>query len=221
MVGPAPNRPRTDAGEILEVPSGWALLPPGDAGLTRRVKAAGPSWTVREKRGRKLFSRGLWAPAAHIDAARDALALERADPRYGLRLAAGRRRREGAQAEYVIEFGAAVFAFLGFAPAYRALARELADAVTRHAAAVGSGTVARTERIPVERRAEAAVIAWLRHQSTEYDDLKIPRIKGMRREVRRMLAERSRRMLQVYRRGDAIDACPLRRALDRVAASPG
>ena len=28
-------------------------MPPGDAGLTRRVKAAGPSWTVIEKRGRK------------------------------------------------------------------------------------------------------------------------------------------------------------------------
>lgn len=219
LVGPAPHRPRTEAGEILEVPSGWALLPPGDAGLTRRVKAAGPTWTIREKRGRKLFSRGMWAPAEHIDAARAALEVERADPRYEQRLAAGRRRRDNAQAEYVVEFAVAVVGFLAFAPVHRALALDLAEAVTRHAAAVGSGTVARTERIPVERRAEAAVIAWLRHHTTGYDDLKIPRIKGMRREVRRMLAEQSRRMLATYRRGDAMPSCPLRRALDRIAAT--
>lgn len=53
--------------------------------------------------------------------------------------------------------------------------------MTAHATPVGSGTVARTSRIPIERRAEAAVIAWLRHQTTAYDDMKIPRVKGRRR----------------------------------------
>jgi hypothetical protein len=37
-----------------------------------------------------------------------------------------------------------------------------ADAVTVHATPVGSGTVARTERIPVHQRAEA-IIACVRH----------------------------------------------------------
>jgi hypothetical protein len=50
--------------------------------------------------------------------------------------------------------------------------------VTDHATPVGSGTVARTKRIPVEQRAEAAVIAWMRHQTTGYDGMVIPRIKG-------------------------------------------
>ena len=54
-----------------------------------------------------------------------------------------------------------VLAFLRFTAANEALARELAARVTAHATPVGSGTVARTERIPVERRAEAAVIAWM------------------------------------------------------------
>ncbi len=81
----------------------------------------------------------------------------------------------------------------------------------------GSGTVARTQRIPVERRAEAAVLAWLRHQTTAYDDMTIARVKGKRREVRRRLAEQSRRLLGAYRRGDAVDAvgCPLQAALSR------
>jgi Fe-S cluster biosynthesis and repair protein YggX len=45
--------------------------------------------------------------------------------------------------------------------------------VTAHATPVGSGTVARTERIPLEQRAESAVIAWMRHQTTAYDSMKI------------------------------------------------
>jgi hypothetical protein len=80
---------------------------------------------------------------------------------------------------------------------------------------VGSGTVARTQRIPIERRAEAAVIAWMRHQTTAYDHMKIPREKGARREVRRMLAGRSRELLERYRRGggESRSSCPLKRAL--------
>ena len=86
--------------------------------------------------------------------------------------------------------------------------------MTKHATPVGSGTVARTERIPVEERAEAAVIAWMRHQTTAYDDMSIARIKGERRRVRRMLAERSKSLLDAYRRSAAAPAaCPLRRAL--------
>jgi hypothetical protein len=69
----------------------------------------------------------------------------------------------------------------------------------------------------VERRAEAATIAWLRHATTEYDEMKIARVKGLRREVRRALAERSRALLDRYRRGLVIAEadCPLRRALAR------
>jgi len=96
-----------------------------------------------------------------------------------------------------------------------ALAERLARAVTKHATPVGSGTVARTKRIPVEQRVEAAVIAWMRHQTTGYDSLVIPRVKGKRREVRRMLARRSHDLLERYRRGESIpESCPLMRALE-------
>jgi len=215
VVGPAPNQVRTEQGEVLTVPPGWALLPPGGAGLTRRVKAAGPTWTVREKRGRKLFSRGVWAPAEHIASAREALELERQDPKWARRLETGRARRDAAQQTYVLEFHAAVVQFLAFSPRHVILAVEVATAVTEHAVPVGSGTVARTQRIPLPQRAEAAVIAWLRHQTTEYDTMKIPRIRGMRREIRRALAEQSRRVLQGYRRDVVVDRerCVLRQAL--------
>ena len=75
--GPAPNAVRSGDGQVLTVPDGWVLLPPGDAALTRQVKAAGEHWVVQERRGRKLFSRGVWAPAATIDRIRAELIAER------------------------------------------------------------------------------------------------------------------------------------------------
>ena len=38
-------------GARLSPPDGWVCLPPGDAALTKRVKQAGPSWAILEKRG--------------------------------------------------------------------------------------------------------------------------------------------------------------------------
>ncbi|NTX65130.1 DUF2293 domain-containing protein [Myxococcus sp. CA051A] len=215
---PDPRRVRAPDGRVLTVPEGWALLPPGDAGLTRRVKAAGSTWTVVEKVGRKLFSRGVWAPEPHIHQARAALDSERATPAYAKKLAAGRERRAREQEQYEVDFANAVLRFLAFSPAWLPHAKRLAVLVAAHATPVGSGTVARTERIPVERRAEAAVIAWMRHQTTSYDNLKIARVKGARREVRRELAEISRAVLDLHRRDvpHGPTACPLCTALMNV-----
>ncbi len=213
--GPSPNTVRTAHGKILIAPEGWVLLPPGDAALTRRVKAAGEHWVVSEKKGRKVFSRGVWAAAITIEQIRTQLQAERSTEGFAKKKEASVRRREKLQAEYVEDFQGAVVEFLAFHPAQADLAARLASAVTAHATPVGSGTVARTERIPIERRAEAAVIAWMRHQTTAYDLMVIPRIKGQRREVRRMLAERSKALLSRYRRNEcALEECPLKKALD-------
>ncbi len=219
--GPRAGTVRTLEQEVLTIPSGWALLAPGDAGVTRRVKKAGPTWTVQEKRGRKTFSLGLWAPAETIEQMRKEMELERQKPSYARKLEAGRARRAAEQEVYSQDFTEAVRSFLAFAPRHDALAEALASAIAAHAVPVGSGTVARTERIPIERRAEAATIAWLRHATTEYDHMHIPRVRGMRREVRRMLAERSRELLARYRRGEAVplERCPLRKALGRAPGS--
>lgn len=214
--GPTEKTVRSPSGQVLAVPDGWQLLPPGDAALTRRVKAAGDHWVVRQRRGRKVFSLGVWAPGDTIDRIRGELEAERSTDAYARRLAAGQRHREKLQTEYVEDFTAAILAFLDFAPAYLRLAEQLAAAVAEHATPVGSGTVARTKQIPIEARAEAAVIAWLRHATTGYDDMKIPRIAGQRRAVRRQLAQRSRELLERYRRGDTLSPhCPLQKALSR------
>ena len=212
--GPTESTVRTTDRQVLEVPAGWVLVPPGDPGLTRRVKAAGPTWTVQEKIGRRVFSRGVWAARNTVERIKMDLGAERSTDAYAKKQAASAKRREVAQAAYVESFEDAVTAFLAFAPQHRDLAVRLARVVAAHATPGGSRTVARTKRIPVERRAEAAVIAWLRHQTTAYDSLKIPRVKGKRREVRRMLAEQSRVLLHGYREGatPAVN-CPLRAAL--------
>ncbi len=160
--GPSPNTVRAVDGKILTAPEGWVLVPPGDAGLTRRVKAAGDHWVGQEKVGRKVFSRGVWASAATVERVRAELEAERSTEGYAKRKEAASRRREESQAAYVEDFHGAVLTFLAFRPCHSDLADRLARAVTEHATPVGSGTVTRTRRIPVEQRAEAAVIAWMR-----------------------------------------------------------
>lgn len=205
-------------GSKMRAPVGWGCLPPGDAGLTRRVKSLGPSWAIIEKRGRKAFSKGLWAPRENIEAAKQALEAERSTDAYAKKRASASARRDHKQASYVVSFEVEVLGFLRFAPRFEALAKTLARHVTEHATPVGSGTVARTERIPLERRAESAVIAWMRHQTTAYDSMKIARVKGERREVRRELATISRAVLDLHRRdvAHAPGACPLCKALPNV-----
>jgi hypothetical protein len=216
LPGPTANTVRAPDGKVVTVPEGWVLLPPGDAALTRRVKAAGEHWVVAEKKGRKTFSRGVWCKTETIERIREELAQERSTEAFARKKDGDARRREKAQAEYVEDFHGAVVQFLAFHVSFAELAIQLATAVTIHATPVGSGTVARTKRIPVEQRAEAAVIAWMRHQTTGYDNLVIPRVRGERREVRRMLARRSHELLEKYRRGREVgENCPLKKALGR------
>ena len=209
--GPTSRHVLNEYGVIEPVPAHWDLLPPGDAALSRRIKQDGPSLTVIELKGWKRFSRGIWAPADRINTLREELRVERQEPAYQKKLKNGRRRREEEQALYAEDFRAAVLRYLDFHPVFAAQGAKLAGLIAAHATPVGSGTVARTERIPIEERAAAATIAWLRHQTTGYDTMAIPRIRGKRREVRRMLAQRSAALLARYRAGQPVDpaTCPL------------
>ena len=94
LPGPTADTVRTPAGQTLPVPAGWVLLPPGDAALTRRVKAAGDHWLVQEKVGRRVFSRGVWAPRETIERIENDLAAERATESHARRREADTRRRD-------------------------------------------------------------------------------------------------------------------------------
>jgi hypothetical protein len=185
-----------------------------DAGLTRRVKAVGDHWVIHEKRRRRTLSRGIWASAATIEWVRAELEAERSAEEYARRQETASRRRTPAQADYGEDFQRAVVTFLAFHPAHAEIADRLARAVAEHATPVGSGTVAQTQRIPIEERTAAAVIAWMQHRTTGYDVMAIPRVEGKRREVRRLLARRPQELLGRYRREEPVgEDCPARRAL--------
>lgn len=204
----------TTNGEERKIPGEWAFLAPGNATLSRRIKKDGPTWTVKEKMGRRVFSKGIWAPADRIEALKVELEAEWEDPAYQKKLDAGRKRRANEQVAYAADFETSVREFLNFDVKYKDLEVQMAQRIANHATPVGSGTVARTKLIPIERRAEAATIAWMRHQTTAYDDMTIPRVKGKRREVRQMLAKRSKQLLNEYRNGSArSENCPLEKAL--------
>lgn len=204
----------TESGEQLTVPADWDLLPPGDGPLTRLVKAKGPTWLVQVRKGRRFISKGIWANAENIEAARCEIAAKRSAPDYARRRKQDAARREKKHQEYVRTFYGEVLRFLDFHPLYSVQAETLARLVTELSTPIGSGTVARTERISISERAARAVIAWLRHQTTNYDRMTIARVKGKRREVRRALAVRSADLLRVYREGGDVDqSCPLSLAL--------
>lgn len=203
-----------ESGERLTPPADWAFLKAGDAAITKSVKAKGPTWIVQVRKGKRLTSKGIWANKVHIRESRKEVEARRATPEYEQQRAKDLARREAKHNSYVSAFCSEVVCFLDFHPKYQAEAALLAEKVTAHSTPVGSGTVARTTRIPVEQRAESAVIAWLRHETTAYDSMSIARIKGRRREIRRQLAARSLETLKAYRQGQEIsENCPLKKAL--------
>ena len=202
-------------GSILHIPRGWELLEPGDGPLTKLVKSKGVSWLVQVKKGRRLISKGIWTSGEHIAEGRRETIEKRSTAGYAKKRKSDLARKERLHNQYVADFCREVGTFLSFAPRYRELETKLALAVTIHATPVGSGTVARTNRISVEERAARAVVAWLRHQTTAYERMSIARVKGRRREVRRELAALSIKLLERYRKGeDVSDSCPLMRAFN-------
>ncbi len=139
---------------MKSAPDGWILLPPGDAALTRRVKMAGEHWVVAEMKGRKVFSRGVWAPATTIARIRADLEAQRSTESFGKEEGEdAARRREKAQAVYVERFlwGGRDVPGLPLQP--HGLASRMARASLIMPRAGGSRTVAMgTKRIPVEQR---------------------------------------------------------------------
>ena len=204
-------------GETLKPPTDWAFLPAGDAGITRKVTSKGAYWKVELKKGWRTISLGIWAPETTILQAQQDVQQIRLTDEYRKKQTYAAERREKKQTEYETEFCLAIERFLDFHPNFNELEKKLARAVTVHAIPVGSGTVARTQLIPIEERAALAVIAWMRHQTTAYDNLKIARVKGERRAVRRSLAQQSVELLASYREGRPASVnCPLQKALEKL-----
>jgi hypothetical protein len=176
-------------------------------------------WRVQVKKGKRITSKGIWAPEKLIAQAQEEVKVLRLTDGYKKKRISDLKRREKKQEAYDTEFCVAVENYLNFHKTFKLMEKKLAKAVTIHAIPIGSGTVARTQMIPIDERAAKAVIAWMRHHTTAYDQIKIARIKGERRAVRRAFAQQSTTLLSNYRNGIEIAPnCPLAKALKLLSA---
>lgn len=144
------------------------FLPSGDAALTRRAKKASrlAAIVVRFSRTRKRYERqGILVEEAALERA-EAECLADADARA--------RRREREQARRAQEDVAFQEQLAGEVQRlYPGCPAERAEAIARRAGARGSGRIGRSAagRALDPRAIELAVIAAVRHQDTDYDDL--------------------------------------------------
>ena len=107
----------------LELPADWEFLPSGDTFVTRRVKAAGVYWNAWRPRGKNRPYRrklGLVAPTTAISQAR--AEAERTAQRRAQQRVVNTRHRDKVEDAYRVQFAAAVFAWLDFAPEHVGLA---------------------------------------------------------------------------------------------------
>lgn len=206
-------------GRVLRPPEGWARLPPGDAMATRRVKAAGPSWTVKARRGRRLISKGVWAPQSHIDDVLKEVEAYRESDAFERQRASAERAREAREALRGESLRDAVRRHLAFHPRHASFEARVVEATLRWEAARPQK---KAPKVPATaagwaREAERVVTAWMRHQTTGYDRLRLPRghARAKRREARRKLEEQGQRLLNPYRLDQPVapESCPLQRAL--------
>lgn len=175
------------------------FLAAGDAALTRRAKAASTlsAVVVRFSRARKRYERqGILVEEDALAAAeRQCLVDEDARSR---RRDRDRLRRAGEDADLVRRFAAQIEALFPGCPARRA------QTIARHSAARGSGRVGRTAAGQAVR-AEAvqlAVIASIRHEDTDYDELLMTGVD--RAEARERVHSDVDRTLEAWRADAAV-----------------
>ncbi len=205
-------------GKEVSIPNSWIFLPAGDAGLTRKITQHNEYYRLVFQKGRRTISKGIWAPKHIVENETVNIKKLRESDQYKKQTAYSKQYRAKKENEYQLEFFRAIMLYLNFHPQYKKLEYFLAKLICQHAIPVGSGTVARTKMIPIEERASKAVIAWMRHQTTAYDNMNIPRIKGERRMVRRELAKESVKILEKYRNGEnATPSCPIQKFIYKKA----
>ncbi len=143
-------------------------LASGDAALSRRARKHSPlsAVVVRFNRARKRYERqGLLVTPEALAQAEQECAADA--PERALRPQQDADRRLEADREFVIALTQAIRARYPRCPA------EEAGRIARHTALRGSGRIGRSAagRALVPEAIDLAVIAWIRHQHTDYDTL--------------------------------------------------
>jgi hypothetical protein len=170
------------------------FLPSGDAALTRRATKYSDRMAVvvRFSRSRGRYERqGILIEIAALEKAERECA-EDAEERAAARVRGAERRREQ-DLELVNRMSVQIGALFPGCPP------DEVTAIAKHTAVRGSGRVGRTEagRTLAEDALTAAVIAAVRHNHTDYDELLANGVD--RREARQRVASKIDRILQSWR----------------------
>ena len=195
------------------------FLPAGDAALTRRAKKASrlSAVVMRWSRSRKHYERqGLLVEEPALDRAeQECLADSDARSRRRERDAT---RRADEDIEFQRRFAAAI------ARLYPGCPPERAEAIARHAGLRGSGRVGRSAvgRALDERAIALSVVASIRHEDTDYDELLMSGT--ARADARTRIKPAIDRVLAAWSTGDALGPGPERagqgHAADQRRTSP-
>ena len=170
------------------------FLPAGDAAVTRRAKRASglSAVVVRFSRARRRYERqGLFVEEEALESAeQECLADAEARARRRLREAERRGRED---AELRKRLAAEILRLYPGSP------RPRAEAIARHTAARGSGRVGRSSagRSLDPAAVELAVLASVRHEDTDYDDLLMSGVE--RAEARERVRTEVERVLERWR----------------------
>lgn len=200
---------------IVKIPEMWEFLPAGDAGVTRNVTKAGEYIRVKQKRGRRLISKGVWAPKEAIEMAIAKMTTLRSTESYEKSKQYRAHKREKDLISYQEDFKKQIIIQLSFADIYHDIAVVLADKITQFATPIGSGTVARSSTLSLDLKAQKAINGWVRHRLTPYESLKIARVKGARANARKLMYEKGLKVFLPYQKGEEIPSnCPLKRELE-------
>jgi hypothetical protein len=170
------------------------FLPSGDAAMTRRATKYSDrkAVVVRFSRSRGRYERqGILVEIAGLEKAEQECA-EDAEERAAARVLGAARRREQDR-ELVIRMSKQIGTLFPACPS------DEVTAIAKHTAARGSGRVGRTEagRALEEDALTAAVIAAVRHNHTEYDELLASGVD--RRAARQRVAHKIDAVLQSWR----------------------
>ena len=186
---------------IIQVPEGWDLLEPGDALLTRRVKAHGKYWEYYHEYKTKSYDKklGIFTPANIIEEEHRKISDERSTKEYKQRLESSRKSRKKKESKYREEFSEACFRFLNFIPEHEELAHKIAEEAASQAMTVGSGRVGRTSKLTLEQKAELAIRACIRHEYTNYEEELVEDGEVWYDEIKRNAGDEVHRFLEEHR----------------------
>jgi len=138
-------------------PEGYAFLPAGDAGMTRRAKQMSEIVLIaREWRGGYPRITGIWSPADVLKAAKE------------IQQASAERRQKDRERRQNRDFNKARKEIRLQFPSIPAFDLE---AVVRRAFTIGNGTVGRAGALDLSEQCRMAVVAHVRHTHTAYDRL--------------------------------------------------